>query len=106
MQAEVYVYILDVLHPTDLRRDEVKKAFNEDKLKPFEYVREMVENHGIKGIRNVEFYDAIFKGDEFLLEYMVDFANGRIAVKVIGSDDPRRMLREYYSHIEKRFNIR
>jgi len=105
MQAEVYVYVLDVLHPTDLRRDEVKKAFNEDKLKPFEYVREMVGNHGIKGIKNVEFYDAIFKGDEFLLKYMVNFANGRIAVKVIGSDDPWKMLREYYSYIEKRFNI-
>jgi len=99
MQAEVYVYVLDVFHPTDLRRDEVKKAFDEDRLKPFKYVREIVEDHGIRSIRNVEFYNAIFEGEEFLLEYMVDFANGRIAVKVIGSDDPRKMLREYYSYL-------
>ncbi len=100
MQGEVFVYVLDIFHPTDLRRDEVKEAFNEDKLKPFEYVREIVEDQGIGGIRNVEFYDAIFRGDEFLLEYIVNFANGKIAVKVIGSDDPRRMLKEYYRYID------
>jgi len=95
MRAEVYVYGLDVFHPTDLRRDEVKKAFNEDKLKPFEYVREIVEDRGITGIRKVEFYDALFSRDEFLLEYMVEFGGGEIAVKIIGSDNPHEMLEWY-----------
>jgi len=95
MQAEVYVYVLDVLHPTDLRKDEVKKAFNEDKLKPFEYVREIVEDRGITGIRKVEFYDALFDEDEFLIEYMVEFNRGKIGVKIIGSDNPRKMLEQY-----------
>jgi len=53
----------------------------------------------------VDLYDTFFKGNEFLLEYRVDFTNGRIAVIVIGSDNPRRMLGDYYSYIEKRFNI-
>ena len=82
------------------------KAFKEDKLKPFEFIQEIIEDKGVRGIKGVDFYDAIFKGEEFLLEYTVDFASGRIAVKVIGSDDPRKMLRKYYSYIEKRFNIR
>lgn len=89
------MYVLDVLHPTDLRKDEVKKAFNEDKLKPFEYVREIVEDRGITGIRKVEFYDALFDEDEFLIEYMVEFNRGKIGVKIIGSDNPRKMLEQY-----------
>jgi len=96
---EVFVYIHDLFVPTDLTKKEVLKAFKEDKLKPFEFVREIVEDKSVKGIKRVDFYDALFKGDdEFLLEYMVDFANGKIAVKVIGSDDPWKMLREYYSY--------
>lgn len=90
------MYILDVLHPTDLRRNEVKKAFNKDKLKPFEYVREIVEDRGITGIKKVEFYDALFSRDEFLLEYMVEFSKGEIAVKIIGSNNPRKILNQYY----------
>jgi ATP sulfurylase len=104
--TEVFVYIFDLFIPTDLTRKEVLKAFEKNKLKPFEFIREIVEDKGVRGIKSVQFYDAIPKGEEFLLEYTVDFANGRIAVKVIGSDDPRRMLREYYSYIEKRFSIR
>ena len=103
--SEVFVYVLDLFIPTDLTRKEVLKAFKEDKLKPFEFIREIIEDKGVKGVKSVDLYDAIFKGNEFLLEYTVDFANGRIAVKVIGSDDPRKMLKEYYSYIEKRFNV-
>lgn len=104
--TEVFVYVLDLLIPTDLTRKEVLKVFEEDKLKPFEFVREIVEDKGVKGIKGADLYDTLLKGDEFLLEYVVNFANGKIAVKVIGSDDPRKMLRVYYSYIEKRFNIR
>ncbi len=88
------MYILDVFHPTDLQRDKVKKAFNEDKLNPFEYIREIVEDRGIVGIRRVEFYDASFNEDEFLIEYMVEFSRGKIAVKIISSDNPREVLKE------------
>jgi len=104
--TDVFVYVLDMFIPTDLTKREILKVFKEDKLKPFEFVREIVEDKGVKGIKSVQLYDTLFKGEEFLLEYAVDFANGRIAVKVIGSDNPRKMLREYYSYIEKRFNVR
>jgi len=104
--TEVFVYVLDLFIPTDLTKREVLKAFDEDKLKPFEFIREIVKDNGVKGIKGVDLYDTLFKGNDFLLEYTVDFANGRIAVKVIGSNDPRKMLRDYYSYIEKRFNIR
>jgi len=104
--TDVFVYVLDMFIPTDLTRREVLKAFEEDKLKPFEFIREIVEDKGVRGIKSVQLYDTLFKGEDFLLEYTVDFANSKIAVKVIGSDDPRKMLGEYYSYIEKRFNIR
>jgi hypothetical protein len=70
-----------------------------DKLRPFELVRGIVESKGVLGIKNVDLYDALFKGDEFLLEYVVDFASGKVAVKLIGSDDPRKTLRKYYEYI-------
>ena len=38
-----------------------------------------------------------------MLEYVVNFANGRIAVEVIGSDDPR--LREYYRYLTKEIDL-
>ena len=98
--TEVFVYVFDLFVPTDLRRSEVLKAFEEDRLKPFEFIREIVENR-VKGMKNAEFYDAIFREDGFLLEYMVDFASGRVAVKVIGSDDPREMLKQYYKHLKR-----
>ena len=103
--TEVFVYVLDLFIPTDLTKREILKAFEENQLKPFEYIREIIEDKSIKGIKNVDLYDALIKEDNFLLEYIVDFANGRIAVKVIGSNDPWKVLREYYRYIEKRSNI-
>ncbi len=38
----------------------------------------------------MEFYNASLKGDELLLKYAVDFANGRINMRIIGS---QKMLR-------------
>jgi len=100
--TEVFIYALDLFIPTDLTRKEVLKAFEEDMLKPFEFIREIVEDKEVKGIKSVNLYDTLFKGDEFLLEYTVDFANGRIAVKVIGSDNPQKMLKEYYNYLRSR----
>ncbi len=93
---ETFVYVMDEYIPTDLTKKEVLDAFKEDKLKHFEFVRDIVEDKGVKGI------DAYFKRDEFLIEYLVDFSAGRIAVKVICSNDPRRMLAEYYRYIKTR----
>jgi len=93
---DVFVYILDRFIPVDLTKNEVLKAFKEDVLKPFELIREIVENE-MKGIKKVEVYDSYFKrNDEFLIEYMVDFSNGRAAVKLIASENPRRLLMDYY----------
>jgi len=100
--TEVFVYVLDLFVPTDLTKGEVLKAFEEDKLKPFEFIREIVEDKGIKGIKTIDLYGTLFKKEEFLLEYAVNFANGRIAVKVIGSNDPQKMLKEYYSYLRSR----
>ena len=51
--TEVFVYVLDLFIPTDLTRREVLKAFEKDKLKPFEFIREIVEDNGVRGIKNV-----------------------------------------------------
>ncbi len=98
--SEVFIHTIDLFIPTDLTKKEVLKMFREDKLKPFKFVREIIEDKGIvEGIKDVNLYDTLFKGREFLLEYIVDFAKGRTAVKVIGSNNPRKMLEKYY--IEK-----
>jgi len=105
MQVEVYVYFLDIFFPTDLRKEEILKAFDKDLKKPFELVREIVEEHGIKGIKKVEFYDALIESeDEFLIEYYIEFSKGNVAVKIISSEDPRRMLGRYYN-IEERYDL-
>ncbi len=91
----MFVYLFDQFIPTDLTRREVLRAFKEDELKPFEYIQEVIEERGIREIRDVSFYNGIVRGDEFLLEYMVDFTHGKIAVKVIGADNPHRVLGEY-----------
>lgn len=98
---ETFVYVMDEYIPTDLTKKEVLDAFKEDKLKPFEFVRDIVEGEGVEGISGITFYDAYFKRDEFLIEYLVDFSSGTIAVKVIGSNDTRRMLVEYYRYIKQ-----
>lgn len=100
---DVFVYVLDRFIPVDFMRNEVLKAFEENKLKPFEFIREIVENE-IKGIKNVELYDSYFKGSrEFLIEYLVDFSNGRAAVKLIASDNPRKLLLDYYKHVRNKY---
>jgi len=95
--AEVFIYVLDLFILTDLTKREVLKAFEEDKLKPFEFIREIIEDKGVKGIKRIDLYNTLFK-----LEYTVNFANGRIGVKVIGSNDPQKMLREYSSYLRSR----
>ena len=99
---ETFVYVMDEFIPIDLTKKEVLDAFKEDELKPFEFVREIVEDKGVRGISCIAFYDAYFKRDEFLIEYLVDFSAGKIAVKVICSNDPRRMLAEYYRYVKTR----
>jgi len=94
----VFVYVLDRFIPVDLTKNEVLKAFKEDILKPFDYIREIVENE-MKGIKRVEFYDSYFKhNDEFLIEYFVEFSNGKAAVKLIASDNPKKLLMDYYRY--------
>ncbi|RLI81968.1 hypothetical protein DRP04_05020 [Archaeoglobales archaeon] len=97
---DVFVYVLDRFIPTDLTKKEVLNAFKEDELKPFELIREIFDNK-IKDIKHVEFYDAYFKCDsEFLIEYLVNFANGTITVKIIASSNPSKTLSDYYRYLQ------
>jgi len=58
----------------------------------------------MKGIKNVELYDSYFKGSrEFLIEYLVDFSNGKAAIKLIASDNPRKILVDYYKHERNKY---
>ncbi len=101
---DVFVYVLDRFIPVDLTKNEVLKAFKEDKLKPFEFIREVIEND-IKGIKNVEFYNSYFEKryNEFLIEYLVDFSNGKFAVRLIASDNPRKLLMDYYRYERNKY---
>ncbi len=50
----------------------------------------------MKGIKKIEFYNSYFKrNDEFLIEYFVEFSNGKAGVKLIASENPRRLLMDY-----------
>ncbi len=51
----------------------------------------MILEDKLKGIR--KWNSTMLKGDELLLEYAVDFANSKINVIVIGSENPQKMLR-------------
>ena len=52
----------------------------------------------------MKFYDALFRREnEFLIEYMVEFSRGNIAVKIIGSGNPREMLKQYYIYLKRQY---
>ncbi|WP_456327746.1 hypothetical protein [Archaeoglobus sp.] len=62
---------------------------------------QLLVSRGITGIENVEFYDAMIRGEDFMIEYYVGFSRGKIAVKIIGGENPREVLRKYYIHLRE-----
>ncbi len=103
--AEVFVQVFDIFIPTDLTRKEVLKIYKRNKLKLFNLIREIVEDRGIRIIKeceNVDLSNTFFKGNEFILEYIA-FTNREVVVRVIGSGNPWKILEEYHSHIKKQF---
>lgn len=99
MSVEVLVYLFDIFHKTDLKKEDVLQAFKEDKKKPFELVRTLVEEQGVKGIRKVEFQDALVVDDDFLIEYLVESNDGMLTVKLIAFETPRKMVMRYYEYL-------
>ncbi len=93
---ELFVYPLNVFIPVDLTLKEVVDSFRESELKPFELVREVVEKDGVK---NVKLLGSFIQENEFQIGYLAEFSSGQIAVKILCTDDPQKLLKEYYRKI-------
>ncbi len=92
---KVFVYLLDLFIPLNLSPEEVMGSFEKDPLKPFELVKDVVERE-LGEIKEVRFYNSYTSSNGFLIEYLVDFRCSQASVKIICSEDPRKVLIDYY----------
>ena len=92
-----WIYVFDEFKPVDIDTGKLFRLVEEDPLKLFGIVREILVND-IKEIRDVKVYDVYFNPSKFelLIEYIVECELGEISVKIIHSRYPKQTLRNYY----------
>ena len=99
---KVYVHVSHVLSKVYLTEKEVLTAFRENPLKSFELVRDFVEYLGFENVRGgMKFEDAFFDERSFVIEYSVEFDEGRVCVRIICSEKPYEVLRKYYEKFDR-----
>ncbi|GEM_PF-767833 len=102
----IYLCISDIFKTLRISFSELLEAWEESKMKPFEFIRKSVEEE-LGEIRDVRFYGAYFNPEELtaVIEYMVDFqgrgSSGTYGVKIVHAEHPQIALLEYYK-AEKR----
>ena len=92
-----YIYLFDRFHPVEMPLSKIAQAFEEDPLKPFALLRELVEEK-TGGVKSVRFYGSYFNPSKqtAVLEYFVEVDEGTVGVKIVHADNPSRALMEYY----------
>jgi len=97
ISSGTYLYMSDLFRPLPYNFGEILQAWEEDRMKPFELVRNLVEELG-EEVRSVRLYGAYFdpKTMTAVIEYMVDFRRGTYGVKIVHAENPRKAIMEYY----------
>ena len=72
--SRTYLYMNDLFRPLPLSFSEILEAWEEDRMKSFELVRDLVEEE-LGEIRSVRFYGAYLNSETMIavIEYIVDF---------------------------------
>ena len=95
--SQIYAYFMDLFKPVNTNFDKLVEIFEEDELKPFELVRDFVEEYVDKDYE-VKFYAYYFnpKTMTLVIEYFINYKNGTISLKIIHARNPQKALQEYY----------
>jgi len=99
--SRTYLYISDLFRPLPYSFSEILEAWEEDRMRPFELVRDFVEEE-LGEIRDVRLYGAYLDLETMtaVIEYMVDFRGegrrGTYGVKIVHARDLKRAIMEYY----------
>ncbi|RLE99647.1 MAG: hypothetical protein DRJ63_04705 [Thermoprotei archaeon] len=99
--SKVFLYLNDIFIKIPCSLSDILEAWDEDKLKPFELIRDIIESE-LGDVVDVRLYDVYLNFEKMILvlDYMVDFqspqAKGTQCVKIIYAGDPRSALMEYY----------
>ena len=88
---------MDQFIETNLSLYDLAELYEENKLKPFNLVRDIIARH-IGKIHNVKVYMTYFNPRKLtaVIEYLVETGCGEVPVKIICSNNPQETLREYY----------
>lgn len=101
-----YLYISDLFRPLPYSFGQIVEAWEEDKMKPFELVKSIVEEE-LGEIRGVRLYGAYFDPETMtaVIEYMVEYSGegrrGIHSVKIVHAKSPQRAIMEYYEAEKK-----
>jgi len=92
-----WVYVLDEFKPVNISANELLNLLKEDPLKVFEVIKNALAGF-IRDAKSVKVYDIYREpsSSALLVEYIVECEAGRVSVKVICSEHPEQVLRDYY----------
>lgn len=99
--SKTYLYMSDLFRPLPYSFSEILEVWEEDRMKPFELVRDLVEEE-LGKIRDVRLYGAYLDPESMtaVIEYMVDFRGegrrGTHGVKIVHTENPQKAIMEYY----------
>ena len=93
---------MDLFKSLNITLDKLIEMFEKDKLKPFELVKDFVEEL-IGKEYNVKFYAYYFNPQTMTLviEYFINYPNGTVSLKIIHAKNPQKALQEYYEAEKK-----
>ena len=102
-----YLYLYDILTPVELTFSELVQAFEEDPIKPYMLLKELVEEKTGK-VKDVKLYKSYFSPSTktAVLEYFIKVEEGTLGVKIVHAEKPSKALMEYHKAERSELNFR
>ncbi len=94
---------MDQFIETGLSSYNLAELYEENKLKPFNLVRDLIVRH-IGKVHDVKVYMTYFNPRKLtaVIEYLVETKYGEVPVKIIYGNNPQEILKEYYLYETKK----
>jgi len=95
--VKVWVYVSDMFYEVVMSPDDVRRLLVENPLKLFKAVENFLPDYIRKSMLCVMLYSVYYnpRTKELVVHYLIDFENGRDALRVICSDNPVQTLYDY-----------
>jgi len=89
---------MDRFFPLELSLYELAGLYEENPMKIFELIKNLVEKVLGNKVKNVKLYKTFLNLETgtALIEYTVNFEKGSTSVKVVHAKDPAKAITEYY----------